>query len=535
MSISIQRILDDFQTDSDADRINSYSDRMDIYLDDYETQIREILKKQFTPENFKVLHPMIARHDNVFKKIVNLKSQIYKDEPTRLWFKADGKTVDEQYADVIGKSNIAASMVTIEKFMNVNNVSLARIVMRNGRIEYDPVQGECIQVEQDDENPMEYNALVHEIFKNNTRNQQGHMVHIWTNGKSKIFDNGENGKGTQTIIKIFPHNNLGIDPTPETDTKPNPYIDPTTDRGIIPYTDFRIFDGIDFWNETMNEDLRIGTLQINADETHTNNLIKFSGYRQVAIVGKIDEANLHNAKTDVLAILNVKPEPGTDVSISTLDHVKDPNEMIEAIAKKTAIMASNHGVSFNAEAISSRQRQTAEALTINQEQIIALREERIPILRLSEKEMAWKTVIIANTPTNMSGLGTTIDMAGKFKMDYPEVEVVTDSEKTQKVDLVDITEGFLSRAQYLMKRNPDIKSEEEAIKLLEHIAEVNAETANLTDAQLTNNDEIIQAAIKRPEIMTRFQPTNGQAAGEQQTATPTPVQQANPVPEISRG
>jgi hypothetical protein len=483
----ITDILNQLQTDNDNNRIQSQSDRMDIYLDDYEDQIKKILDKQFAKENLEVLLPMIARHNNVFKKITNLKSVLYKDEPKRRWL-VNGEE-SEDYSDLIQNSNIASSSITLEKFTNVNNVACQRIVVRNDKIEYDAIPSERVHIEQATDDPMKVVSIAHQVVKNNTSGDHESIWHVWTTGESK-YDTEEMKSGFYAVVN-------GAGDT-VTDKQPNPYIDPETGLGIIPYVFFRLFDGIDFWNETMNEDLRIGTLQINVLETHLNNLLKMSGYRQLALIGNVDTKQIANAKTDVLTMINVKPTvAGATAGIEALDQTKDPNQMLTAIARITAILAGNHGVSFSAEGISSGQKQTAEAMTINYQQIINIRRERIPLFRQAEKEQAYKTVIIANTDKAKSGLGMNIDVKGEFMIDFAEVEIVRDPVQEYDIARRKVQDGLMSDAEHLMEINPDISHEEDAIEYLKHVQKTQAEIITTEDI-----DNEITSAINnlQPEV-----------------------------------
>ena len=98
--------LERIKCQSEVDRQNSQELRLSMYLDDYETEVVNLIQQQFHKDNFKRLYPMYASYYNLFKKIVNLKSVIYKREATRKWYKRDGKTEDENYTELIQNTNI---------------------------------------------------------------------------------------------------------------------------------------------------------------------------------------------------------------------------------------------------------------------------------------------------------------------------------------------------------------------------------------------------------------------------------------------
>lgn len=489
MSTSIISILDNITNDEDQNRADLQSKRMDMYLDDYEKQIEDKLKSQFETENYLVLKPMIARYDNVFKKIINLKARTYKDLPKRSWEVDSGETTvdDEEYSEIVNKSNLASEMITAEKFAFVNNICFIRIIPKSslGRIEYEAVSPEYISVDQDEKDPMKIHAIKHDIIKNNTGGNFGKIWHVWTDGLS-VLDEEEFPNGYFQVIRFDDKGNEIPD-----EKIPNPYIDPETGRGALPYVDMRTVRGVDYWSATINEDLRIGTLEINTHETHLNNLMKFSGYRQLAITGNADLDKLRNAKTDVATIIHVEPVQGQSApTVQSLEITKDPNQLLQAIQKQKAILADNHGVSFSADGLASGQRQTAEAMTINRQQLIEMRKDVLPLFRQTERELARLTVIIANNATSNYGLGKNIDITGSLSLDYQEPKIITDERKELETDIIKMNQDFVSPLDLVMKYNPDIKTEEAAQEFL-------AKNKRLRQGIFGEADEEITNALQR--------------------------------------
>lgn len=485
-------LLDRYVTDADGERSNIQQDRMDMYLDDYSDQITTLLKKQFSAETFAYMYPMIAQYDNVFKKIINLKSQNYKDIPARKWIDTNGEE-SENYSEVIHNSNLESEGITLEKWAFANNVAFMRINVVDDAIRYEAIAPENISIEQDDKNPWKFHSLKHRIIKNSTSGRFKDVWHIWTDGLSEM-DTPEMPAGFYLV-----HDQE----SGEEKKVPNPYVDPKTSRGIIPYVEFRTVRGTDFWSDTINEDLRMGTLQINVLQCHLNNLMKWYGYRQLFITGKIDENKLKKQKSDVGVAFAVEPVAGQQVpTIQSEEFANDPNILLEAISRIKSILADNHGVSFSADALASGQRQTAEAMTINRQQLIELRREVLPLFRESEHRMAWYTVIIANTPLAMAGLGKSIDIEGSFMIDYQEPKFIMDEMEELQLDLLKEKEGIISKADVMIKYNPDIKSEDDAIDKAKRNKEITAEMSGFSQV-----DEINQAVEEQGINVTL--PENG--------------------------
>ena len=494
MSNLVSTVLNQFITDADNNRSQEQSDRMDIYLDCYEDQIKALLKTQFTPENYQYLLPMVATYDNVFKKIVNLKAQNYKEVPKRSWLVGEDQEEDDGYQEVVSNSNLDSESISLEKFSFVNNIAFMRLKVVKGddKITYEAVAPENISIEQDEKDPMRIHAVIHKIVKNATSGQFVSAYHVWTDGLSSL-DDEEFPQGFFQVTRTDVNGD-----EQEGKKQPNPYIDPNTNRGIIPYVEMRTVRGVDYWNETINSDLSSGTIQINVQQTHLNNLMKWSGYRQTFLLGDVDTKQLQKQKSDVAALIQVKGTAGQPTpSVQTEEMAKDPNELLTAISREKAILADNHGVSFSADAQSSGQRQTAEAMTINRQQILEIRKSVLPLFREYEHTLAWYTVIIANTSVSMQGLGKSIDITGEFFIDYQEPKVVTDPRADFELDLLKVNAGIMSKADLMIKYNPDIKSEDQAVQQLQKNQELNA---GLTADRVGTVDNEIEQATQAQGI-----------------------------------
>ena len=127
MSNLVDDLIGQVKANAEALRQQDQSDRLSMYLDDYEDKVLEKLQTQFHKDNLDRLYPMVANYYNLFKKVINLKSVIYKKESVRKWYKRDGKTTDDSYSKLINDSNIHVCMPTSNKLTNVNNNSFVRI------------------------------------------------------------------------------------------------------------------------------------------------------------------------------------------------------------------------------------------------------------------------------------------------------------------------------------------------------------------------------------------------------------------------
>ncbi|KKL21679.1 hypothetical protein LCGC14_2443010, partial [marine sediment metagenome] len=161
----IQEVLSQINTKAEKHRQYSQELRLSMYLDDYETEVTDLLRAQFHKDNYKRLYPMLASYYNLFKKIVNIKSVIYKREAQRKWYRRDGKSEDENYAELIQKTNINTNQQLANKLTNVNNTSLVRIIpyIDNREIQYEAIPSELISITQNPDKPSEIRSLLHMV------------------------------------------------------------------------------------------------------------------------------------------------------------------------------------------------------------------------------------------------------------------------------------------------------------------------------------------------------------------------------------
>ena len=68
---------------ADLQRRNEMEVRLDLYQDNYEKAVRDVMKQLYCPENYDKLQFMINGSQNLIKRVVNEISMVYKVEATR--------------------------------------------------------------------------------------------------------------------------------------------------------------------------------------------------------------------------------------------------------------------------------------------------------------------------------------------------------------------------------------------------------------------------------------------------------------------
>lgn len=497
--------------EGDDVRADSQEQRFNMYFDDYKEEVENLIKNQFHIDNWTDMLMMIYANYNFLKKIVNLKTIVYKKEAARRYLTGtttetddeDGAEIDqfdEDYETIISDSNINTALQQCDLYANINNISVCRIMLNENKdgIEYVPVPAHEISVEQHPENPLRIVGLIHSIKISDTPGDIKRIYFHWTNGQSQTDNPIDEGGEKVGHYRIYDdEGTLVMQPNNPNDL--NPYVDKTR-KAIIPYVFFRTVQSNEFWNECANRDMFDTTLQVNVNYTHKNNLMKYFGYNQLFVIGDIDTTKMNGKRTDPSAIINVTSKiPGTPADIKGISLIGRLAELDKSIFTQISQSADVQSVSLSADAMTA-QRQTAEALTINRKALEETREKLIPIYREAENELAFKTIVIANTPIPNSGLGKNITEDGTFQIDFAELDNTASEKEKAETNTIKIANNTLNPIDIIMEENPDL-TEDQATEQWEKNKEINnnnARTLSLATPQQPGQGEEVEP-LPEPE------------------------------------
>jgi hypothetical protein len=450
------------ETGEEQARMDVQSNRFKVYIDNFVDQVDELIKSQFHPDNYHLLRPMKVQYFNLLKKIVNLKSVLYKQPALRKWLVGD--TENDKYSELLEGSNINTSAQTLNKFVNVNNVAFMRVKtdLINKVLRYDAVPAESIMILQDILDPYKINALMRKInIPAGLSEQYDEQDVLWAYWDSERY--------------LLLNDQMDI-----LEEKDNVYKDPNTGKGIIPYVPFWGMQPIanNFWNETINDDLYEGTVQINANMTHFNNVLKTTCYRQLALTGLHNEdvKKLYGHIVDGLSPIAMQGEEAKADSFEMTGQVR---EFMDSIHDIISQIADQHGVSFSSQATSA-QKQSGLALEIEQEALDNLREEQEPLFRDSENELAKVSIIIGNTDLNAG-----VDVNGKLDITFPRPNKILSPDEIAGIGY-EVNEGYKSKTEVFMSLNPSTQDTDEA------------------ESQMIKNIEIKPQQQSTSEIETAF-------------------------------
>jgi len=461
MADKIQEIIKKAQTSYDQQRRKKQSDRFNVFIDNFDDEILNKIKKQFHQDNLERLYYMIASYYNLFKKVVNSKSLLYKKEASRKWMKRDGITEDDKYSEYLAGTNLHSASQTINKYANANNVSFMRLKPNYEKqiIDYEPVPAENIVILRDENDPLVVTAIMHKIVNDYT---------YWL-----YSDNEKTCKISKEFDKIY-------------DEQKVVFKDPNkSNTGIIPYVPVWAMAPManDFWNYTVNDDLYNATLQVNVHLTHFNNILKTGCYKQIVFTGIITEdiKSLYNHVTDGMNPIALKGEQ-TKVDVLTMsDKYSEFMDAIDSIASR---VLDQHGFDFETQSKSAT-KSSGISIKLRQDALDDLKEEQQPLFREYEKQLAYYTIVMANQVFK-----TGIDINGTFQINFWEEEHGLTPDDVAVLDWQMIN-GIKSVVDVFKKFNPDVPDDMIEQTILDNKAQYK-KTLGVADERDTEIDDAFQ-------------------------------------------
>jgi len=427
---------------SERARQKKQHDRMSVFIDNFGYLVDEKIDKQFHPDNRDRLYKMLSQSWNILKKVVNLKSILYKKEAFRQWL--INETPNDKYDLLMKETNINTAFQMFNKYCNVNNTAFMRIKpnYQKQSIVYEAVPSENIIICPDENNVFEIKSILHKIIidaKDNTKN-----FYLY-------FDEDVYGK-VDWNMKDF----VG-------EVKDNEWRDPNNEnRGIIPYVPGWAMQPVanNFWNETINDDLYDLTIQANVHLTHINNAMKNTCYKQLVFTGLMvdDIKRLYGHVMDGANPIALIGESAAVNSIGLTEGMGEVQDVLNTIVARTL---DNHGIDFEAQS-DSKQRSTAAAMIIRKDAMNDLRDEQEPIMREVEYKTAYYSIIMANTEFNAG-----IDINGELKVMFEKNFEKLDESDIPVIDYM-VQEGYWKKTDVYKLSNPDISDEQAYDAIIEN-------------------------------------------------------------------
>jgi hypothetical protein len=484
-SIVPQTIINSFlaaKWRAEKDRQEEADNRLCIYSDDYEEIIRDTLKTLFCKENYENLYYHVNQSQNIFKRVVNQISMIYKADAQRVL-----DIESDRYEAIKEEVDINTRMRKVNRLTNALNDIIVMVAVHDGRICYDLITPNVCTVIQDPDNPSKMDALIYRLTSVNTPTSANIRYAYWdVNGNHAILDGY-----FRTISVIYSPDGSG-------GGMPYPYRDKSGAFVIPAVVLHRQHPEDSFWDQDSGRDLYNAAVGLGWKLTLKDYYFKSASFKQIYVIA--DDLNVPNKqRTDVSTMLHLR---GEDSEIGTLDLQVAIDKLVESITADVNMIINNYGISADMWTLSVSE-MSGRALKIRNMALLEQRQEQTPTYRRFETELFEKTRIVNNAHAGFFGWEQIPENA-VFTVDFGEIEFPEDPVYEIDLEAKRLKSGIIGLGQFYQRFNPDITDIEEAEKaILENLNKL--KTTREANPSLDEALDFIMSAKKKP----------GEAAGAQ--------------------
>jgi len=467
---------------AEKDRQEEADNRLCIYSDDYEEIIRDTLKTLFCKENYENLYYHVNQSQNIFKRVVNQISMIYKADAQR--------TLDVQsdrYETIKDETDIDTRMRKVNRLTNAMNDIIVMVAVHDGRICYDLITPNVCTVIQDPDNPSKMDALIYRLTSVNTPTSANIRYAYWdVNGNHAILDGY-----FRTISVIYSPDGSG-------GGMPYPYRDKSGAFVIPAVVLHRQHPEDSFWDQDSGRDLYNAAVGLGWKLTLKDYYFKSASFKQIYVIA--DDLNVPNKqRADVSTMLHLR---GEDSEIGTLDLQVAIDKLVESITADVNMIINNYGISADMWTLSVSE-MSGRALKIRNMALLEQRQEQTPAYRRLETELFEKTRIVNNAHAGFFGWEKIPENA-IFTVDFGEIEFPEDPVYEIDLEAKRLKSGIIGLGQFYQRFNPDITDVDKAeAAILENLNKLKA--TREANPSLDEALDFIMSAKKKP----------GEAAGAQ--------------------
>lgn len=438
-----------------TERKNECVKRLDYYKGDQLDHLDNVLREQFKhPEKLKLQ----KQFSNITRRIINEVSVVYKRAPQRRLM-VKGKPVEGEPTERFQKlyENACADVVLkkVNRYTNLLQTVGVQVCWRNDRVELDILTPDILNVVQNPQDPTAASAVIIEqafadtVMLDSPGNPYGatKLFIAWTPEQHQVFD--QSGVQREDLANADGR---------------NPY-------GIMPFVWFRAErpDGF-FWNEG-GADLIVAQEAVNVKLTYLNQLIKMQSFSIAVFTGNPPEGvTVDPTNYVVLPLPDAADKGQPDFKFVTPD--PKIKEVLEALAEDVRRIADDWGLSMSNFTLSGSP-SSGLSLKLQNVRLIERREDDLPLYNDYEKQLFNVMRRVHNTHcAPKDKLPEDAEISVNFaELEFPEDPAAEDARWVTRIN-----QNVVSRADWLRSIDPDIKSEEEAEKRLEEIAEFNSRT-----------------------------------------------------------
>lgn len=471
----------------------------DIYKDNWDQIILSELEDQFTENTYNKLKWLITKELNLLKRWVNDISLVYKkpckreavieneieNEDTQ---EIEVKKVKDKNYEIMKKQTNKKDVVMqlCNRYTNLMNHVLLKIVYRNNKIDYDVLFFDNCEIYCDPEDwsriiaikyykgmqlPVEYSKYAESSTSSATmssddrfKSQYGTPIHkfkesvIYALNDTKEIINEQEIKYTKGYIYTFKQ--AGEEEI-LVKTEPIPYTD-ENGNAILPFVLFSkempVNQLLDF---STGNDLRDANINIAINLIHLNSLMKYQSYKQLYM--SVDDRTKvpEKLKTDPATVI-ILENGETASTIGTLDLQAAIYEIWKYIKERITTVLAQQGIAPQNFELSGTP-QSGFALKINNIGKLEAREFQLPMYSEYEDQI----FVIERIIWNYHNTGQKIDIQTKLVKDFGEIEFPMSPMEKQQLFNFEKLNNAKTSIDLIMDNNPDLtrkQAEEEFFK-----------------------------------------------------------------------
>jgi len=458
-SMMVERSLLEAKWNAEQARQTAALNKLNLYKDDYEAIIRETMKAQFHPDNYKRLLYHVNQSQNVLKRVINEISMVYKAPAKRGLFSASGTEIEsERYTQILAETKLDQKMKKANRFTNLENELLVFVTVRRGKIVYDLLTPNLVTVIQDEDDPTRARAIVYRVDLVNTLGATEPRYFYWDDqGSHSILD--KNFVERQAIY------------TPEN----YPYRD-AEGRPVMPFlTIHRNDPDGTFWDQDTGNDLYNSAVSIGWKMTLFDYYFKVASFKQLYVRSEDDVPT-----GQILDPLTAFVVRGQNAEVGVLDIQANMKQLQDALVFQINSIINNYGISADQWTMSVAE-MSGRALKIKNRALLEAREDQIPTYLDAERELFNLTRIVNN-----AHFSDKLPEDAEFGIDHGEIEYPEEPAEDLKQKKEELKSGLISLGAFYRHFNPDVEDEKEAEKTiignLEALAKLRQQHPTLDEA-----------------------------------------------------
>ena len=447
----------------------------DDWLDVLEKELQAQFPKEWDDPKFKLL---ATTELNILKKIINTVAKVYKKDPTRQAITETANNeadtvenmIDENYQKAINESNIDQVMRTAEKYNELDNQVLLKVVYRNNKINYDMFTFDNVEVYTDEENSLMPVCIVYyndysipNPWSKRGSSTSGYQLDKYKKGYVWYLDGRDTDPqtGDVTYNECWMQEIEGVERRPVGDPVLVEYASEPK-KAFLPFilmtNSYRFDDLIDY---TTGNDMIDANINIGVAMTLLNQMFKNNSFKTLGFIVESESDLPESFFMSPASGIGIPSRSGGGSSIENIDMQATYDKFYDTVKKRASFIASQYGVSIK-DTEGSGSASSGFAIVVSNLDLIEHREEMTSLYRGFEREIFEKTRKVYNYFNDSDSEKISEDAT--FQIDYvEEVFPVPTNEQSEK-DTTDLQNNTTNPIEIIMRDNPDITIEQATAK-----------------------------------------------------------------------